>query len=67
MNQERDTNTTERLSAAGWAVVRVWEHDDAEVTAEGICALVRARHASAEASKKTVVQARSSPGSPGSS
>jgi DNA mismatch endonuclease (patch repair protein) len=67
-NQERDANTNEDLRAAEWAVVRVWEHDDAELAAERICALIRARQAFAgKASKKTAAQARSSPGSAGSS
>ena len=27
-NQRRDRDTDARLKAAGWTVVRVWEHDD---------------------------------------
>jgi DNA mismatch endonuclease, patch repair protein len=27
-NRERDADTTERLSAAGWAAMRFWEHED---------------------------------------
>jgi DNA mismatch endonuclease (patch repair protein) len=34
-NRERDRDTNERLSEAGWSVVRVWEHDD--VVASAVC------------------------------
>jgi DNA mismatch endonuclease (patch repair protein) len=27
-NQERDADTTHRLTEEGWTVVRVWEHED---------------------------------------
>ena len=27
-NQERDADTTKQLKAAGWSVIRVWEHED---------------------------------------
>jgi DNA mismatch endonuclease (patch repair protein) len=39
-NQERDLDTTRRLEAAGWQVVRVWEHEDPEKAAEGILNIV---------------------------
>ena len=39
-NKARDTDTDERLSAAGWSVVRVWEHDDPVDVAERIRVLV---------------------------
>ena len=29
-NQERDIDTNNRLEAAGWIVIRVWEHEDPE-------------------------------------
>ena len=32
-NRRRDADTDARLRAAGWAVVRVWEHDDPEKAA----------------------------------
>ena len=42
-NRRRDADTDRRLEQAGWAVVRVWEHEDpAEPTAR-IVKLVRAR------------------------
>lgn len=41
-NQERDRETDARLAEAGWTVLRVWEHEDAEEAAERIAATVRA-------------------------
>ncbi|MGW7050798.1 very short patch repair endonuclease [Streptomyces sp. NPDC054887] len=35
-NQARDINTNELLRAAGWTVVRVWEHEDPVVAAETV-------------------------------
>lgn len=32
-NQERDRDTDRHLEEAGWAVVRVWEHEDPEQAA----------------------------------
>jgi len=32
-NRQRDADTAARLRAAGWAVVRIWEHDDPEQAA----------------------------------
>lgn len=43
-NRDRDRDTDERLAAAGWASVRVWEHEDMEVAAGRLEALVRSRH-----------------------
>jgi DNA mismatch endonuclease (patch repair protein) len=40
-NMVRDRDTTARLEAAGWAVVRVWEHEDPTEAAERVRALVR--------------------------
>ncbi|MGW4635857.1 very short patch repair endonuclease [Nocardia sp. NPDC004415] len=42
-NVARDRATDAALTAAGWQVVRVWEHEDAHAAAEQIGALVRAR------------------------
>ena len=41
--RQRDTETTNKLEAADWTVVRVWEHDNPIVAAELIAMLVRAR------------------------
>lgn len=35
-NQRRDKETTQRLAAAGWTVIRVWEHEDMKAVAEVI-------------------------------
>jgi DNA mismatch endonuclease (patch repair protein) len=47
-NQQRDADTNRQLEAAGWAVVRIWEHEDPQVAAQRVEALVRirARHRS---------------------
>ncbi|MGH8883664.1 MAG: very short patch repair endonuclease [Egibacteraceae bacterium] len=38
----RDAETTKALEAAGWTVVRVWEHENPTVAADVIAAIVRA-------------------------
>lgn len=43
-NQRRDLDTDARLKAAGWTVVRVWEHDDPMRAAERITEIVRQAH-----------------------
>lgn len=40
-NRERDADTDRRLEAAGWTVIRVWEHDDANDAAARIDSVVR--------------------------
>jgi DNA mismatch endonuclease (patch repair protein) len=40
-NQRRDADTDERLAAAGWTVVRVWEHEPVDVAAKRIAITVR--------------------------
>jgi len=42
-NVERDRDTDGRLAEIGWAVVRVWEHDDPEEAAGRIEVVVRDR------------------------
>jgi G:T-mismatch repair DNA endonuclease (very short patch repair protein) len=44
-NVERDEETERELTAAGWAVVVVWEHEDPELAAERVEACVRSRRA----------------------
>ena len=41
-NKRRDRDTDARLAAAGWTVIRVWEHDDTALAAEQIAERVRA-------------------------
>lgn len=42
-NQERDADTDQRLRAAGWAVIRCWEHENADDIAEHVQETVSAR------------------------
>lgn len=42
-NQARDHDTDERLAAAGWVTLRVWEHEAPAETAARIAATVRSR------------------------
>lgn len=44
-NRTRDDETTRVLEAAGWAVIRVWEHEEPEKAAERVEGIVRARSA----------------------
>lgn len=42
-NRSRDEDTDARLRAAGWQVIRVWEHEDPAAAATEICSVVRSR------------------------
>jgi len=44
-NKDRDADTDRRLAEAGWAVVRAWEHEQAEEVAARVAQLVRIRRA----------------------
>ena len=46
-NQTRDHATNEVLRAAGWSVIRFWEHDDPERAAGAIAEAVERRKGSA--------------------
>lgn len=39
-NRERDLDTTAQLTAAGWRVLRFWEHEDPDEVATSIIAFV---------------------------
>ena len=43
-NAERDVETTTQLTAAGWLVLRFWEHEDPREMAERISAALRDIH-----------------------
>lgn len=43
-NVARDADTTTRLRAAGWNVLRYWEHDDPDEVAATVIAAVRPLH-----------------------
>jgi DNA mismatch endonuclease, patch repair protein len=40
-NRERDERTSSELSAAGWTVIRLWEHDDVTDAVKRVSAAVR--------------------------
>lgn len=42
-NAARDADTDQRFAEAGWQVVRVWEHEEAEGAAARVAEVVRAR------------------------
>ncbi|WP_281168824.1 very short patch repair endonuclease [Thermocrispum municipale] len=42
-NRRRDADTEERLQAAGWVLVVVWEHEDMDAASQMIERLVRQR------------------------
>lgn len=44
-NAARDLDTRQALEEAGWAVIRVWEHEDPESATDAIEALVLVRRA----------------------
>jgi DNA mismatch endonuclease (patch repair protein) len=45
MNVARDRDTDECLAAAGWTVLRFWEHEPAEGAADTVVAAVRGTNA----------------------
>ncbi len=45
-NVARDLDTDARLEAAGWIVLRFWEHADMDTAAEAVIAEVRSRYSS---------------------
>lgn len=42
-NRTRDLDTNERLAAAGWEVIRIWEHEEPVSGAERVAVAVRSR------------------------
>lgn len=50
-NAERDREHDRALIAAGWIVVRVWEHENVEVAADRVRGVVRARSAHASSDR----------------
>lgn len=44
-NRERDADTDATLLAAGWQVVRAWQHEDPRSVADAVAAVVRSRRA----------------------
>lgn len=39
-NRQRDEDTNRALQAAGWTVMRVWEHEDADAAADKVVAAI---------------------------
>ncbi len=50
-NVARDRDTDSRLHGMGWVVVRVWEHEEPDVAAERIVAVVTGRRHARQAPK----------------
>nr|WP_026214401.1 very short patch repair endonuclease [Nonomuraea coxensis] len=48
-NRERDAETDRLLQEAGWTVIRVWEHEEATLSAEMVAEAVRAAQRSRDA------------------
>jgi len=42
-NCERDANTDSTLHAAGWYVIRAWQHEAPDAVADRVAAVIRAR------------------------
>jgi DNA mismatch endonuclease (patch repair protein) len=51
-NRQRDAAVGEALAAAGWTVIRVWEHEEITPAADRVEATVRESLASAERSRR---------------
>jgi DNA mismatch endonuclease (patch repair protein) len=45
-NMSRDADTEQRLAAAGWLLIVVWEHEDVDAAAGRIADAVRSRRSS---------------------
>jgi DNA mismatch endonuclease, patch repair protein len=50
-NMERDGDTDAQLRAAGWTVLRFWEHEQADLCASVVCSTVAARRGTSTASE----------------
>lgn len=50
-NKVRDEETTRLLLAAGWTVIRVWEHEDPAVAVERIAVVIAEREAAVDTPK----------------
>lgn len=42
-NKARDIDTISKLEALGWAVVRIWEHEDPQIAAQYVQTLANKR------------------------
>ena len=55
-NRRRDADTDERLRAAGWAVIRVWEHEQPEAVAPAVAQRVKDRLARGTGARRRVAE-----------
>jgi DNA mismatch endonuclease (patch repair protein) len=55
-NRARDSDTNQALAAAGWAVIRIWEHEDMTAAADRVETAVRT--ARERSSERTAMSAR---------
>jgi DNA mismatch endonuclease, patch repair protein len=44
INKRRDSDTNARLKAAGWRVIRIWEHEEPQIAARRVEKLLRRSH-----------------------
>lgn len=52
-NVRRDRSTDQELVAAGWQVIRIWEHEDPVAAARTVAEAVRARQSALSAAEHT--------------
>jgi DNA mismatch endonuclease (patch repair protein) len=52
LNRQRDRDTDERLTQAGWVVLRVWEHEPPDLAARQVECAVRAARTTLNAIEK---------------
>lgn len=57
-NVERDRRVTEGLVAAGWEVIRAWEHDPVELVVERVAAAVSTQRGGAAVAGDVIPRAR---------
>jgi len=60
-NVDRDLRNGQALTASGWTVVRVWEHEDAEVAADEIASAVLAARSTFSSAPRVAERAASLP------
>jgi DNA mismatch endonuclease, patch repair protein len=44
-NRQRDTQQDAALRAAGWAVIRIWEHEEVEAAVQAVASTLKLRRA----------------------
>jgi len=57
-NVERDRDTDQRLGAAGWTVLRFWEHEDANAVASSVKLSVRTARERADRERAAIAALR---------